>query len=195
MGFLVDGRGPALLPREACWVAGFGEFGPRDDWRSADEPAGGTERCPFWRRRRLEASEEEERCWAWEARLGVGALATGEELRGVEELGATSRERGLLFAIVVEGPVAGGLFWRVDARGVDALVEELEREGRRWVDGLRREGSCGSIDMLPSFWRSRILRSRRLICRSNRVAAFSLRPTFSSWMICALSKFAVTFLM
>ena len=32
---------------------------------------------------------------------------------------------------------------------------------------LRSEGSCGSGWMAPSFWRSRILKSRRLIWRSS----------------------------
>ncbi len=45
-----------------------------------------------------------------------------------------------------------------------------EREGMRVslkVEVLRREGSCGSMAIEPSFWRSRIFKSSRLICRSS----------------------------
>ena len=59
-GFLVTGRGPALPPRVCCADCGFGVPGPRDDWRREDE-AGATERWAF-KRRRLDGSEEDERC-------------------------------------------------------------------------------------------------------------------------------------
>ena len=65
--------------------------------------------------------------------------------------------------MVVEGPALPGS----GCGGVEAPVVEVEREGRRCVLLCRREGSCGSMEMDPSFWRSRILMSRRLICRSS----------------------------
>lgn len=48
-------------------------------------------------------------------------------------------------------------------------VELVERGGRRVerVEVLRRDGSSGSIEIAPSFCRSRILTSRRRICRSS----------------------------
>lgn len=70
-----------------------------------------------------------------------------------------------LLAIVVEGPALP----ERGCSGVGAPVMVDERVGRR-VDRvllLRREGSCGSGWMAPSFWRSRILKSRRLIWRSS----------------------------
>ena len=71
----------------------------------------------------------------------------------------------LLFAMVVEGPALPERGYK----GVDVPVVVVEKFGRR-VDRevlLRREGSCGSGAMAPSFWRSRILKSRRLIWRSS----------------------------
>lgn len=76
-----------------------------------------------------------------------GAVAVdGEECRDVLVLGWTRRAMGLL-AMVVEGPGLpdGG------GRGVEAPVVEVEREGRRCVLLCRREGSCGSMAMAPSF--------------------------------------------
>jgi len=139
--------------------------GPREDWRREEEGEG-AERWPF-KRRRLEGSEEEDRAGLSDEE-GVpvvveGAVAVdGEECRDVLGLGWTRRARGLL-AIVVEGPALPDGGWR----GVEAPVVEVEREGRRCVLLWRREGSCGSMAMAPSFWRSRILMSRRLICRSS----------------------------
>lgn len=95
-------------------------------------------------------------------------------------MGWVRRARGLELAIVVEGTALLEMGWR----GVEVPVVEVERGGRRVLSVevlLRREGSWGSMAMAPSFWRSRILRSRRLICRSKRAAARSLRPSFSSW--------------
>lgn len=123
---------------------------------------------------------------------------------------------------MVEGPAFPESGWRaVDGPG----CSPASGGGRVVrVDVFKREGSCGSMAMAPSFWRSRILKSRRLICRSSfcqgkpgtktekkqdmekrliqgrdrdkltRWAALSLKPTFSSWTICALSKFAKMFL-
>lgn len=79
--------------------------GPREDWRS-EEPAGGTERWPF-RRRRLEGSVEEERPWLAVAGEAVGAVTVeGEECRDAV-VGWTSRWRGLL-AMVVDGAALPG---------------------------------------------------------------------------------------
>jgi len=74
--------------------------------------------------------------------------------------GCTRRVIGLL-AMVVEGPA----FPESGCRGVEAPVVEVERGGRRVERDVlfRRDGSCGSGWMAPSFWRSRILKSRRLI--------------------------------
>jgi len=112
----------------------------------------------------------------------MGLALLGREVRGLGWRGWTRRCRGL-FAIVVEAPGGG---WE---RGVEAPVVVVE--GRRRVCRevlVRREGSCGSGWMAPSFWRSRILKSRRLICRSSRRAALSERETFSSEMAWARSK-------
>lgn len=68
--------------------------------------------------------------------------------------------------MVVEGPALPDRGFS----GVLALVVEVEMGGRRLPTvGLIREGSVGSMAMVPSFWRSRIFRSRRLICRSSWV--------------------------
>ncbi len=89
----------------------------------------------------------------------------------------TRRAMGSL-AIVVEEPALP----ERGCKGVEAPVVDVESGGSRVVRLLllRREGSCGSGWMEPSFWRSRILKSRRLICLSRRRAALSLKPTFSS---------------
>lgn len=69
-----------------------------------------------------------------------------------------------LLAMVVEGPA----FPDRGCRGVGPPVVVDERGGKRVLSVLfRREGSCGSGWMAPSFWRSRILKSRRLIWRSS----------------------------
>ena len=101
------------------------------------------------------------------------------------------------FAIVVEGPALP----ERGCRGVEAPVVVPEKLGRRVEREVlvRREGSWGSGAMAPSFCRSRILKSRRLIWRSSwvfvligaggkgkdgdgltRRACFSARETFSS---------------
>lgn len=178
-------RGSALLPRERGLVVFLGVLGPREDWRR-EEPVGGMERWVF-RRRRLEGSVEGERAIVarevWEDAVMGAAVVRGEGWR----VGCTRRLRGL-WAIVVEGP-AGLPEW--GCRAVDAPPDvDVRRGGRRELRVLlllRREGSWGSIAMEPSFCRSRILRSRRLIWRSSRMAALSARPIFSSWKVWALS--------
>ena len=72
-----------------------------------------------------------------------------------------------LLAIVVEGPALP----ERGCSGVGAPSVLDERGGRRVLRVLllRSEGSCGSGWMAPSFWRSRILKSRRLIWRSSWV--------------------------
>lgn len=96
------------------------------------------------RRRRFEGSEEEERdglrADAAEAvplvvTGGWGALE-GEACRLVEVDGWTRRVSGL-FAIVVEGPAFPERGWS----GFGAPVVELDREGKRWVLLLSKEGS------------------------------------------------------
>ncbi len=66
-----------------------------------------------------------------------------------------------LLAMVVEGPALP----ERGCKGVEAPVAEAESGGRRVEREVlfRREGSWGSGWMAPSFWRSRILKSRRLI--------------------------------
>ena len=61
--------------------------------------------------------------------------------------------------MVVEGPALpdNGL------SGVEAPVVEPDSEGSRWVLLFKSDGSCGSIAIAPSFWRSRSLMSRRFI--------------------------------
>ena len=77
--------------------------------------------------------------------------------------GWTRRVMGLL-AMVVDGPALP----ERGCKGVEAPVVEVERGGSlERLALLRREGSCGSGWMEPSFWRSRILKSRRLIWRSS----------------------------
>lgn len=173
--FLDAGRGPAEPPREVLTPVGLGVPGPREDWR-----IGAAERW-MWaglRRRRLLVSMLGERvafagrfaAVAEEAALvevGRPVLVRGEGWRGW----TPRRVRGLalveVLAMVVEGPTAlPERGWR----GVEAPVEVVvERGGRRvWREEfVRREGSWGSMEMEPSFWRSRILRSRRLIWRSS----------------------------
>jgi len=78
--------------------------------------------------------------------------------------GGWARRVIVLLAIVVEGPT---LLER-GFKGVLAPVLEVEMGGTRLAElGWRREGRGGSAEMVPSFWRSRILRSRRLMCRSS----------------------------
>ena len=78
-----------------------------------------------------------------------------------------------LFAIVVEGPALPDR----GCRGVGPPVALVERGGRRVVLLLRSVGSCGSGWIAPSFWRSRILKSRRLIWRSSWRGSIS-KPRF-----------------
>ena len=68
-----------------------------------------------------------------------------------------------LLAMVVEGPALPDR----GCRGVGPPLAFVERGGRRVVLLLRSVGSCGSGWMAPSFWRSRILKSSRLIWRSS----------------------------
>lgn len=70
-----------------------------------------------------------------------------------------------VLAMVVLGPALPG----IGCRAVEVPVVPIENGGGRVlrVEVLRREGSCGSMAMALSFWRSRILKSRRLICRSS----------------------------
>lgn len=188
-----DGRGPALPLRElgsAGWLP-LGVPGPREDWRREEEVAG-MERWVAFRRRRLEVSVEGERALEREADGAarveftvMGAVVVrGEGWR----VGCwTRRLRGLL-AIVVEGPALP----ERGCNGVDVLDMDVVRGGRRELRVLlllllSREGSCGSMAMAPSFWRSRILRSRRLICRSSTRDILSARLIFSSWKVWALS--------
>ena len=100
--------------------------------------------------------------WGWR-----GLAVTGEAGHWVcWEGGPTRRVRRLLLAMVVEGPALPDRGFS----GVLAPVVEVEMGGRRLPTvGLSREGRVGSMAMVPSFWRSRILRSRRLICRSSWV--------------------------
>ena len=95
---------------------------------------------------------------------GDGCLADAE--------GWTRREIEL-FAIVVEGPALPDR----GCRGVGPPLALAESGGRRVVLLLRSVGSCGSGWMAPSFWRSRILKSRRLIWRSSWRGSIS-EPTF-----------------
>ena len=150
----------------------------------------GMERWWGFSRRRFAGSAEGERVEAPRGALrrppavfGAGMLVfRGDGWRAA--FGWTRRVIGLL-AIVVEGPALPGM----ELRGVDTPVVADERGISlvRRLLLLSKEGSCGSGAIEPSFWRSRILKSRRFICRSRRMAAFSLRPIFSSWMIFALS--------
>ncbi len=68
-------------------------------------------------------------------------------------------------------------------RGVLAPVLEAETGRTRLAAlGWRREGRGGSEDMVPSFWRSRILRSRRLMCRSSLGwIVLGLRDAWGGW--------------
>jgi len=175
----------------------LGVPGPSDDWRRPEDVAGMVRWCGF-RRRRFWGSVEGERFVAlraglrWEADAVVEgrAVVRGDGWRP-DDGWPTRRAMGLL-AMVVEGPALP----ERGCKGVEAPVVDVERGGRRVVRLLllRREGSCGSGWMEPSFWRSRILKSRRLICRSRRRAALSLNMTFSSWMVCAFSKFETAML-
>lgn len=63
-------------------------------------------------------------------------------------MGCARRAIGVL-AMVVLGPALPG----IGCRGVDALMVLVEKGGRRVlrVEVLRREGSCGSMAMAPSF--------------------------------------------
>lgn len=185
-GFLEVGRGPAELPREfESGLRDLGVPGPREDCRRAEE-VGGMERWWGFKRRRLGMSDDGER---GEGRgfnkeevagavLGRGREVVDEEVRweGRAEVlrgdgdgwrcrGCAKRDRGLPCATVVEGPA----FPESGCRGVELPVWGAESGGGRVVsvDVFRREGSCGSMEMAPSFWRSRILKSRRLICRSS----------------------------
>ena len=160
----------------------MGVPGPRDDCRRFEDVAGMERWCGL-SRRRFAGSLDGERVPAPRGALSR-PFAVFDEGRFVfrgdgwrAELGWTSRLIGLL-AIVVEGPALPGSAFR----GVDAPVVEVERGGSLVCILLwfRSEGSWGSGAIEPSFWRSRILKSRRLICRSKRMAAFSLKPTFSS---------------
>lgn len=158
------GRGPALPLREAAWALLFGVPGPREDCRREDE-VGGMERWVFRRRRFVSVDgeraveREAELGWRLEAAVMGAVVVRGEGWR----VGWTRRVMGLL-AMVVEGPAA---LPERGCRGVDAPVVEVERGGRRVVRLavllFRREGSWGSMAIAPSFWRSRILRSSRLI--------------------------------
>lgn len=67
--------------------------------------------------------------------------------------------------MVVLGPALPESGWR----GGTMVEDPVVRGGRRplRVEVLRREGNCGSMAMAPSFWRSRIFRSSRFICRSS----------------------------
>lgn len=106
--------------------------------------------------------------------FGSGRDAVEEEMRceGIAEVlkgdgdgwrcgGCAKRERGFPCAIVVEGTA----FPESGCKGVELPVCRAESGGGRVVsvDVFRREGSCGSMEITPSFWRSRILKSRRLI--------------------------------
>lgn len=192
--------GPAEDPREAA-SRPLGVPGPRDDWRRLDEVAGMARWCGFIRRR-FEGSVDGERFparagfkWGEAAAFVVEgtAVVSGE---GCRAEGCTRRVMGLL-AMVVEGPALP----ERGCRGVEAPVVEAERGGSRVERDVlfNKEGSWGSGWIAPSFWRSRILKSRRLIWRSSwslckeresegilsdseltRTAAFSLRLTFSS---------------
>ncbi len=82
-----------------------------------------------------------------------------EEVRWPVGGGWARRARPEL-AIVVEGPALPERGFR----GVLAPVVDAEMGGTRFAElGCRREGRGGSADIVPSFWRSRILRSRRLM--------------------------------
>lgn len=85
-----------------------------------------------------------------------------EPVRRPEALGCARRERDEL-AMVVEGPM---MLPESGLSGVLAPVLEEENAlgGTRLAElACKREGRGGSFDMVPSFWRSRILRSRRLM--------------------------------
>ena len=184
-GFLLAGRwGPALLPRDVNASCPLGVPGPREDCRNEDEVAGIERWCGFSLRRF--GSIEGERLPLREGCRCVDgettALFEATEVfkgDGWRADGWTRRVKGLL-AMVVEGPALP----ESGFRGVEAPVVLVEPvNGGRRVERevlCRRDGSCGSGWMAPSFWRSRILKSRRLICLSSKSAAFSLKPTFSS---------------
>ncbi len=79
--------------------------------------------------------------------------------------GGCARRESEELAIVVLGPRA---LPESGCRGVLAPVLEVEMGGTRLAAlGWRSEGSGGSEEIVPSFWRSRILRSRRLMWRSS----------------------------
>jgi len=176
----------------------LGVPGPKEDCRRPDDVAGMVRWCGF-RRRRFWGSVEGERLvtparaglrWEEAAEEEGRAVVRGDGCR--PDAGWPARRAMALLAMVVEGPALP----ERGCRGVEAPVVEVERGGRRVLRLLllRREGSCGSGWMEPSFWRSRILKSRRLICRSSRRAALSLKLIFSSWMVCAFSKFDMAML-
>ena len=73
----------------------------------------------------------------------------------------------MLFAIVVEGPALPERGCRGVPDPVVLVVVEARGVKRGRLVVCRREGREGSGGRAPSFWRSRILKSRRLIWRSS----------------------------
>jgi hypothetical protein len=162
----------------------LGVPGPREAWRKLED-VGGMEKLGL-RRRPLEGSEEgdlvatrglrSDDVIGVEAEMAPPAAAEVlrwegmvETLRGEGEGcrlecargGCVRRVDGLPVATEVEGPALP----ESGCRGVDAPAVLVERGGGRVerVEVLRRDGSSGSMEMAPSFWRSRILISRRRI--------------------------------